>query len=242
MTGGDFTQDAYQQLREAYADSLSTQEEQEQAGREILGQKMTLETMPVDSPWRDKIKDWQYPNGKSEYLDGKQSPEEILEVMRQSVMEKKTADEEAEELSEQELDAMLDEILGSDAEEDEEETDEEEDSEVVDEAVEEAEEQDEDEEEEAVDLSGLSEEEITAWLAENPEYELVQEEEEDEVSDEEPEAVLEEVEEEEAEAEEEYDEEEEEVDPEVVASQIAELKEQIESFRFSNISDEDVEE
>ena len=42
--------------------------------------------------------------------------------------------------------------------------------------------------------------------------------------------------------EEEFDEEEEEVDPEVVASQIAELKEQIESFRFNNISDEDIEE
>ena len=225
MTGGDFTQDAYQQLQAAYADSLSTQEEQEQAGREILGQRMSLETMPVDSPWRDKIKDWQYPNGKSEYLDGKQSPEEILELMRQSVTEKQAEKEAEDEITDEELDLLLDEILNEDN------SDEESDEEDEPEESDEAEEEDEDDE---VDLSGLTEDEINTFLAENPDYELVTED------DEEEEVEEEEVEEEEAK--EEYDEEEEEVDPEEVATQIAELKEQIESFRFSNISDEDVEE
>ena len=111
MPSGDFTQEAYQQLRAAYADSLSTQEDQELEGKEIFGQKMTLETLPVNSPWRDRIKDWQYPDGKTEYQDGKQSPDEILQLMRDSVVEKKTADAEAEELSDEELDAILDQIL-----------------------------------------------------------------------------------------------------------------------------------
>ena len=203
MPSGDFTQEAYQQLRAAYADSLSTQEDQELEGKEIFGRKMTLETLPVNSPWRDRIKDWQYPDGKTEYQDGKQSPDEILQLMRDSVMEKKTADAEAEELSDEELDAILDQILevGDDeADDDESEEDE-----------------DDDEEEE------LTEEELDAIL--------------DDVGD-----GDEEGDEEEDEDEEEFDEEEEEVDPEVVASQIAELKEQIESFRFNNISDVDIEE
>ena len=223
MTGGDFTQDAYQQLKDAYADSLSTQDEQEQEGREVLGQRMSLETMPVDSPWRDKIKDWQYPNGKSEYLDGKQSPEEILEIMRASVTEKMAEKEAEDEMTDDELDILLDEILNAtddedESDEDEEESEEEEDEEPV-------AERGEIEEDDEVDLSGLTEDEVNAFLAENPDYELVTEDKEEE-----------------EEVEEEYDEEEEEVDPEEVAVQIAELKEQIEAFRFSNISDEDVEE
>jgi hypothetical protein len=205
MPSGDFTQEAYQQLRAAYADSLSTQEDQELEGKEIFGRKMTLETLPVNSPWRGRIKDWQYPDGKTEYQDGKQSPDEILQLMRDSVMEKKTADAEAEELSDEELDAILDQILeeGDDeADDDESEEDE-----------------DDDEEEE------LTEEELDAILDDVGDGDEEGDEEEDEDEDGE-----------------EFDEEEEEVDPEVVASQIAELKEQIESFRFNNISDVDIEE
>ena len=210
MPSGDFTQEAYQQLRAAYADSLSTQEDQELEGKEIFGRKMTLETLPVNSPWRGRIKDWQYPDGKTEYQDGKQSPDEILQLMRDSVMEKKTADAEAEELSDEELDAILDQIL-------EEGDDEADDDESEDEESDEDEDEDDDEEEE------LTEEELEAIL--------------DDVGD-----GDEEGDEDEDEDEEEFDEEEEEVDPEVVASQIAELKEQIESFRFNNISDVDIEE
>ena len=204
MPSGDFTQEAYQQLRAAYADSLSTQEDQELEGKEIFGRKMTLETLPVNSPWRGRIKDWQYPDGKTEYQDGKQSPDEILQLMRDSVMEKKTADAEAEELSDEELDAILDQIL----------------EEGDDEADDDESEEDEDDDEE---------EELDAILDDVGDGDEEGDEEEDEDEDEE-------------EDEEEFDEEEEEVDPEVVASQIAELKEQIESFRFNNISDVDIEE
>ena len=132
MPSGDFTQEAYQQLRAAYADSLSTQEDQELEGKEIFGRKMTLETLPVNSPWRGKIKDWQYPDGKTEYQDGKQSPDEILQLMRDSVMERKAA-EEPEELSDEELDAILDQILeeGDDeADDDESEEDDDEEEEL----------------------------------------------------------------------------------------------------------------
>ena len=212
MPSGDFTQEAYQQLRAAYADSLSTQEDQELEGKEIFGQKMSLETLPVNSPWRDKIKDWQYPDGKSEYQDGKQSPDEILQLMRDSVMEKKAADAEAEELSDEELDAILDEIL----EEGDDDLDEDEESEDEESNEEESDEEEEDEEDEDEELDGVDDDEI---IDDGPDDEEVDEEEEEE-----------------------FDEEEEEVDPEVVAAQIAELKEQIESFRFNNISDEDIEE
>ena len=205
MPSGDFTQEAYQQLRAAYADSLSTQEDQELEGKEIFGQKMTLETLPVNSPWRDKIKDWQYPDGKTEYQDGKQSPDEILQLMRDSVTEKKAADAEAEEMTDEELDAVLDEILN---------------------------ETDDDEEEDELDDDLIAEDEESEEEVEEEE----EDEEEDEVEEEEDN------EEEDDEEEEEDDEEEEEVDPEVVATQIAELREQIESFRFNNISDEDIEE
>ena len=198
MPSGDFTQEAYQQLRAAYADSLSTQEDQELEGKEIFGRKMTLETLPVNSPWRGRIKDWQYPDGKTEYQDGKQSPDEILQLMRDSVMEKKTADAEAEELSDEELDAILDQIL----------------EEGDDEADDDESEEDEDDDEE---------EELDAILDDVGDGDEEGDEDEDEDG-------------------EEFDEEEEEVDPEVVASQIAELKEQIESFRFNNISDVDIEE
>lgn len=200
MPSGDFTQEAYQQLRAAYADSLSTQEDQELEGKEIFGRKMTLETLPVNSPWRGRIKDWQYPDGKTEYQDGKQSPDEILQLMRDSVMEKKTADAEAEELSDEELDAILDQIL----------------EEGDDEADDDESEEDEDDDEE---------EELDAILDDVGDGDEEGDEDEDEDEDGE-----------------EFDEEEEEVDPEVVASQIAELKEQIESFRFNNISDVDIEE
>ncbi len=209
MPSGDFTQEAYQQLRDAYAASLSTQDEQELEGKEIFGQKMTLETLPVNSPWRDRIKDWQYPDGKTEYQDGKQSPDEILQLMRDSVIEKQVADKEAEEMTDEELDAVLDEILN---EIDDESDDEEEEVDAAPSSVEEEEEKEEEEGEEE---------------EESEEVEL----EDNDLTEEEVESTLEE-----------YDEEEEEVDPEVVASQIAELKEQIESFRFNNISDEDIEE
>ena len=67
--GGDFSKDAYEQLREAYAKQLDDARSVEERGQEIQGQTLGLETGPVDSPWADKIEKWEYPSGKSAYLD-----------------------------------------------------------------------------------------------------------------------------------------------------------------------------
>ena len=131
MTGGDFSPEAYQQLRDAYAAERSSQLEAETKGVEVMGQKMTLETLPVDSPWADKIQNWEYPNGKSAYLDGKQSPEEILEIMRGAAQEKVDAQAEAEAeavtettpveppdvdgMSDEEFDAYIDELISDES-------------------------------------------------------------------------------------------------------------------------------
>ena len=230
MPSGDFTQKAYQQLRDAYADSLSTQDEQELAGKEILGQQMSLETLPVNSPWRSQIKDWQYPNGKSEYLDGKQSPEEILELMRDSVRAKVEEDEAEEEMSDEELEAILAQLLDEEEEAAENEYDYDDDD---DEEEDDDEEGEADESAESYEIEDEEEDDLDDDLIADDDEEEEEEEEEEEYEDDD---------EEEDEEEEEYDEEEEEVDPEQVAAEIAELKEQIESFRFSNISDEDLEE
>ncbi len=175
MTGGDFSQEAYQALREAYANQLTGQEEQELEGVRVMGQKMSMETLPVDSPWRDKIKAWTYPAGKSSYNDGPQkSPEEVLEIMREAAAERdaiyaksQEADDEIDEMSDEDLDAYVDSILAEDEDEDEEE---------------------EDEDEVELEDNGLTDEELDAV------FEADEDEEEDD-----------EVEEEEEEEEEEYD-------------------------------------
>ena len=175
MTGGDFSQEAYQALREAYANQLTGQEEQELEGVRVMGQKMTMETLPVDSPWRDKIEAWTYPAGKSSYNDGPQkTPEEVLEIMREAAAERdavdaraQEADDEIDEMSDEDLDAYVDSILAEDEDEEEE---------------------DEDEDEVELEDNGLTDEELDAV------FEADEDEEEDD-----------EVEEEEDEEEEEYD-------------------------------------
>jgi len=203
---GDFTADAYEQLRNAYANQLATQPEHELAGKEIMGQKMTVETLPVDSPWKDKIQSWTYPDGKSAYLDGKQSPEEILEVMRDSVRQHVAEKEEAEieaqgpdidAMSDEEFDKFIDQILEEPEEESEEEEIEEESEEESEEPTAEVEapvEEDEDPE-----LEPEVEAEVQAEL---------------QVEDEIEEEVL--------------------PDPTDIAEKIAELKAEISNFQFVN--------
>ena len=141
--GGDFSPEAYQQLRDAYSQEQDAASSIELAGTEVMGLRLGLETLPVDSPWSDKIEKWEYPTGKADYLDGKQSPDEILEIMRQSAVERVEAkkEEEGEDLdsmSDDEFEAHIDKVL---AEADEEDSDE----------VEETEEEKEDSEEEEED-------------------------------------------------------------------------------------------
>lgn len=207
MTGGDFSQEAYQALREAYANQLTGQDEQELEGVQVMGQRMTMETLPVDSPWRDKIEKWQYPTGKSAYADGPQkTPEEVLELMREAAAERDVADaaaakeeDDIDSLSDEDLDAYVDNLLA--------ELDEDEDYQG-----EEDEEESESEEEEDLDdlidsiLDGVEEDE----------------DEEDEV-----------VEEEETEEDEEEEEEPEDYDPEEIASEIQSLRDQLEALQFN---------
>jgi len=168
MTGGDFSQEAYQALREAYANQLTGQDEQELEGVQVMGQRMTMETLPVDSPWRDKIEKWQYPTGKSAYADGPQkTPEEVLELMREAAAERDVADaaaakeeDDIDSLSDEDLDAYVDNLLaeldededyqGEEDEEEEEENDEDLD-EVVDRALDEEGDEEEEEDEEEVE-------------------------------------------------------------------------------------------
>ena len=114
--GGDFSAEAYQQLREAYDKEQQRQVDDELAGTKLMGQEYGLETLPVDSPWADKIDRWEYPNGRGQYMDEKQSPEEILEIMRQSAVERLEAKKEDEgvdldEVSDEEFDAAIDKML-----------------------------------------------------------------------------------------------------------------------------------
>ena len=225
MTGGDFSPEAYQQLREAYANETNTQLDAENEGVEILGQKMTLETLPVDSPWRSQIDDWQYPSGRSQYLDEKQDPAEILEIMRGSAKKLDDAEklEEAKEL--------VAEAEGEEAEEVEE--------------TEEAEAEADDE-----DLDEMSDEDFDKFIAEileeddgetdgvgddEVEEESADETEDNDLTNEELDAILEEVgeeDDEEEEEEEEEDEEKENYDPQVVADEISRLKTELDNIRF----------
>jgi hypothetical protein len=208
--GGDFSAEAYQQLREAYDKEQQRQVDDEIAGTKLMGQEYGLETMPVDSPWADKVDKWEYPDGKSQYLDKHQSPEEILEIMRQSAQERVDAKKEEEdpdgleEMSDEEFDAHIDKIL-ADVEEEVE-------AEAEAEAEEEDTEEDDDEDEEGEEDDAEVEEES---------------DEDDEEEDDEPES--EEDEEEEPESEEP---EEESYDAEDVANQIAELRAEIEQMQF----------
>ena len=203
---GDFSQEAYEQLRAAYAKETNTQLDAEKEGVKVGGQEMTLETLPVDSPWKPKIDNWEYPTGRSQYLDEKQDPAEILEMMRGAAKEQDDAEklEEAKEL-----------VAEAEAEEVEEPTAETE--EVSDE-----------------DLGEMTDEEFDKYLAnllegedgvgDDEELEEVEEEEETE----EPVAEAE-TEEEEAEEEETEDEE---YDPQAVADEISRLKAELDNMRF----------
>ena len=86
--GGDFSPEAYEQLRDAYGKELQRQVDDEVRGTQLMGQEYGLETAPVDSPWADKIELWEDPDGKRDREDEKQSPNEILQIMRDAAQER----------------------------------------------------------------------------------------------------------------------------------------------------------
>lgn len=214
---GDFSQEAYEQLRAAYAKETNTQLDAEIEGVKVGGQEMTLETLPVDSPWKSKIENWEYPTGRSQYLDGKQDPAEILAIMRGAAQEQDDAEklEEAKEL-----------VAEAEADEAKEEAE-------AEKPVAETEELNDE------DLGEMSDEEFEKFVDDildgvGDDEELEDGEEEDEEETEEPVAEVEaeaEVEEAKEEAEEET-EEDEEYDPQAVADEISRLKDELENMRF----------
>ena len=188
MAGGDFTPEAYEQLREAYAKEAQDAKSVEERGHDIMGLNLGLETAPVDSPWADLIPNAQYPSGKSQYLDEKQDPAAILELMRGSVSEPEEETEEEEEISDEALEEEIDNILQDEdeVEKDEEDTDEDEEEDDGDE--------EEEEEVEPVDAADADSDpetiasQIAELRAELEQMNFVPESEDDpEVSDDEPE-------------------------------------------------------
>jgi hypothetical protein len=166
MSGfGSFSPEAYAKLQEAYANELSKAEEAEAAGVKIGNDTLGVETAPLRSAWLDKTGLWQYPDGKGEYQDKKQSPEDLLAALRNGegeveLPEEELSDEEAaaelDSMTDEELDRLIDEILAEDdTEAGDEEEEEEEDDSVTDEVIEEVKSEDEtvvaDSEEEEVD-------------------------------------------------------------------------------------------
>ena len=224
MGGGDFSTEAYEQLREAYAKDQQRQVDDEIKGTQIMGQEYGLETVPVDSPWADKIEKWEYPSGRGQHMDEKQSPDEILQIMRDSAQERIDAAKEAEDETEEE-------DLDSDAEAARQ-------SEVIAEA--EAEETDEDEDEsDDVDIAEMSDEEFDSHIdaiidGDDEEDEDEDDSDEDESDEDDDESDTE-------------DEEETEEDDLVLipaddlAAQIAELRAELEGMQFVSDSEEEPE-
>ena len=167
--GGDFSAEAYEQLREAYNKEQQRQVDDELAGTQLMGQQYGLETAPIDSPWADKIDLWQYPDGKRPHEDNKQSPDEILQIMRDAAQERIDANKEPEETEEaEEEEEVTDEVeTETETEDDEEESEEEEEvEEESEEDEEEVEEESEDEEEVEEEEEELDPEAIADQIAE----------------------------------------------------------------------------
>jgi len=160
--GGDFSSEAYEQLREAYNKEQQRQVDDELAGTQLMGQQYGLETAPIDSPWADKIDLWQYPDGKRPHEDNKQSPDEILQIMRDAAQERIDASKEPEET--EEVEEEEEEVETED--ETETETEDEEESEEEEEESEEDEEESEEEEVEEEEEEDLDPEAIADQIAE----------------------------------------------------------------------------
>ena len=172
--GGDFSAEAYEQLREAYSSEQQKAVDDELKGTQVMGMEYGLETLPVDSPWSDKIENWEYPSGKGQYIDEHQSPDEILEIMRGAAQERIDAKKEEEEIedevegmTDEQFDKHIEELLSDDEDEDDEadendegEVEEETSAEVEEEPVAESEPEVEEEEEE------FDPEELAAQIAE----------------------------------------------------------------------------
>lgn len=107
MSGfGQFSQEAYDQLREAYSNQLSQAEDVETAGVKIGSDTLGLETAPFKADWLDKTGLWKYPDGKGDYMDTKQSQEDLLAALRSQDGDETEEDIDLSDLSDEELLAL----------------------------------------------------------------------------------------------------------------------------------------
>jgi hypothetical protein len=116
MSGfGSFSQEAYEQLQQAYAAQLQKAEETEEQGVKIGSDTLGVETAPVRSAWLDKTGLWQYPDGRGERQDVEQKQQDLLAALRDSEGNLPAGDDDEElelsDMSDEELDAMIDEVL-----------------------------------------------------------------------------------------------------------------------------------
>lgn len=167
MSGfGGFTPEAYQQLQEAYSQQLSQADEVENAGVKIGNDTLGVETVPFRADWLDKTGLWKYPDGRGDYVDARQTQENLLAAL-QTIEEEVEEDEDIdfENLTDEELLETLDTILNSD----EEDEDEEELLEILD-TILNSDEEDEDDEEygnpDLLDVEEISDEELDALIDE----------------------------------------------------------------------------
>jgi len=120
MSGfGQFSQEAYDQLREAYSNQLSQAEDVETAGIKIGSDTLGLETAPFKADWLDKTGLWKYPDGKGDYMDTKQSQEDLLAALRSGNEDEIEEDIDLSDLSDKELLALAAQMVEEDEGEDE---------------------------------------------------------------------------------------------------------------------------
>ena len=94
---GDFTAEAYDALREAYADQMNAPLEEENEGYNLQGQNYKLETIDARAEYLDKTGLWKYPSGNSDYE--KPDPDSLVTSLQV-------------EDGEEDIDTLIDEILG----------------------------------------------------------------------------------------------------------------------------------
>jgi hypothetical protein len=120
---GDFSADAYEALRSAYADQINNPIEEENAGYDLAGMNFPLETEDASGDYLGKTGLWSYPSGHSDYE--KPDPDSLITALQTTDSEEEIEDlideilgEEIDE--EEEIDALIDEVLGEEIDDDEE--------------------------------------------------------------------------------------------------------------------------
>ena len=96
---GDFTADAYDALRAAYADQLNDPLAEEESGYEVAGMNYKLETEDARSDYLKSTGLWTYPSGHSDYE--KPDPDTLITALQTRGGQ-----------DEDDIDTLIDEILG----------------------------------------------------------------------------------------------------------------------------------